>query len=160
MSLEIIFSAGGATVSFIQVLVVGSDVGNRTALVNILEECGLEPVIASNVEETGNILARRPTHVVFCEDNLPDGSFREILRLVRATRPDIQVVVSSKLGDVDQYIEAMNLGAFDFIAPPYRDADVISVIDSACDRYRLKRKDESFLYIQTGESPAGGGSMA
>jgi DNA-binding NtrC family response regulator len=160
MRLEIIFSAGGATVSFIQVLVVGSDVGNRTALVNILEECGLEPVIASNVEEAGNILARRPTHVVFCEDNLPDGSFREILRLVRATRPDSQVVVSSKLGDVDQYIEAMILGAFDFIAPPYRDADVISVIDSACDRYRLKRKDESFLYIQTGESPAGGGSMA
>ena len=146
--------------SFIQVLVVGSDVGNRTALVNILEECGLEPVIASNVEETRTILARRPTHVVFCEDNLPDGSFREILRLVKATRPESQVVVSSKLGGVDEYIEAMNLGAFDFIAPPYRDADVISVTDGACDRYRLKRKDESFLYIQTGESPQGGGPMA
>lgn len=146
--------------SFIQVLVVGSDVGNRSALVDILEECGLEPVIASNVKETGNILARRPTHVVFCEDNLPDGSFREILRLVKATRPESQVVVSSKLGGVDEYIEAMNLGAFDFIVPPYRDADVVSVIDSACDRYRLKRKDESFLYIQPGEFPQGGGSMA
>ena len=147
-------------VSFIQVLVVGSDVENRTALVDILEECGLEPVIASNVEETGNILARRPAHVVFCEDNLSDGSFREILRLVKTTRPEIQVVVSSKLGDVEEYIEAMNLGAFDFIAPPYRDTDVVSVVDSACDRYRLKRKDESFLYIRTGELPQGGGSVA
>jgi DNA-binding NtrC family response regulator len=147
-------------VSFIQVLVVGSDVENRTALVDILEECGLDPVIASNVEETGNILARRPAHVVFCEDNLSDGSFREILRLVKATRPEIQVVVSSKLGDVEEYIEAMNLGAFDFIAPPYRDTDVVSVVDSACDRYRLKRKDESFLYVQTGELPQGGGSVA
>ena len=146
--------------SFIQVLVVGSDVGNRTALVEILEECGLEPVTASNVEEAGNILARRPTHVVFCEDTLSDGGFREILRLVKATRPESQVVVASKLGDVDEYIEAMNLGAFDFIAPPYRDADVISVIDSACDRYRLKRKDESFLYIQTGDPRPGGGPMA
>jgi DNA-binding NtrC family response regulator len=158
--LEIIFQRRRQTVSFIQVLVVGSDVGNRTALVQILEECGLEPVTASNVEETGNILARRPTHVVFCEDTLSDGGFREILRLVKATRPESQVVVASKLGDVDEYIEAMNLGAFDFIAPPYRDADVISVIDSACDRYRLKRKDESFLYIHTGESPPGGGPMA
>ena len=146
--------------SFIQVLVVGSDVGNRTALVNILEECGLEPVIASNVEETGNLLARRPAHVVFCEDSLPDGSFREILRLVKATQPEIQVVVSSKLGDVEEYIEAMNLGAFDFIAPPYRGTDVVSVVDSACDRYRLKRKDESFLYIQTREWPPGGESAA
>ena len=146
--------------SFIQVLVVGSDVENRTALVDILEECGLEPVIASNLEETRNILARRPMHVVFCEDNLIDGGFREILRLVKAATPEIQVVVSSRLADVDEYIEAMNLGAFDFIAPPYRDADVISVIDSACDRYRLKRKDESFLYIQTGDPRPGGGPMA
>ena len=146
--------------SFIQVLVVGSDVENRTALVDILEECGLEPVIASKVKETGNILARRPAHVVFCEDNLSDGSFREILRLVKATRPEIQVVVSSKLGDVEEYIEAMNLGAFDFIAPPYRDTDVVSVVDSACDRYRLKWKDESFLYVQTGGLPQGGGSVA
>jgi hypothetical protein len=66
----------------IQVLVVGSDVGKRTALVDILEECGLEPMIASNVEET--------RHVVFCEDNLPDGGFREIHCLVKANRPEIQ----------------------------------------------------------------------
>ena len=144
--------------SFIQVLVVGSDVANRTALVDILEECGLEPVIASNVEETGNILARRPAHVVFCEDILPDGSFREILRLVKTTQPEIQVVVSSKLGDVEEYIEAMNLGAFDFIAPPYRGNDVVSVVDSACDRYRLRRKDESFVYVQA--RPPGGASVA
>lgn len=146
--------------SFIQVLVVGSDVRNRTALVDILEECGLEPVIASNVEETANILARRLAHVVFCEDNLPDGSFREILHLVKASRPEIQVVVSSKLGDVEEYIEAMNLGAFDFIAPPYRGTDVVSVVDSACDRYRLRRQDESFLNVQTGGWPPGGESVA
>jgi hypothetical protein len=36
----------------------------------------------SNVEET--------RHVVFCEDNLPDGGFREIHCLVKANRPEIQ----------------------------------------------------------------------
>src|SRR5258707_1428876 len=104
--------------NLIQVLVVGSAVGKRKALVDILEECGLEPVIASNLGEVRNILGRRPIHVVFCEDNLPDGGFREILRLVKANRPEVQVVLSSMLGDVDEYIEAMNLGAFDFVAPP------------------------------------------
>jgi DNA-binding NtrC family response regulator len=130
----------------IHVLVVGSDIGKRTALVDILEACGLEPMIASNVEETRQILARRPLHMVFCEDNLPDGGFREILRLVKANRPEIQVVVSSMLGDVDEYVEAMNLGAFDFIAPPYRSTEIVCVVDGACKRYRLKRKDETILY--------------
>jgi hypothetical protein len=48
-----------------------------TLTLNMLEEYGLEPMIASNVEETRQILERRPMHVVFCEDKLPDGGFRE-----------------------------------------------------------------------------------
>ena len=135
----------------IQVLVTGCDAGKRTALLNRLEEYGLEPMIASNVEETRQILERKPVHVVFCEDRLPDGGFREILCLVKANSPEVQLVVSSMLGDVHEYIEAMNLGAFTFIAPPYRSSEIISVVDGAHRRYRLKRKDEGILYQQTEE---------
>ena len=134
-----------------QVLVTGCDAGKRTALLYMLEEYGLQPMIASNVEQTRQILERTPMHVVFCEDRLPDGGFREILCLVKANRPEVQVVVSSMLGDVHEYIEAMNLGAFDFIASPYRSSEIISVVDGAYRRYRLKRKDEGVLYHQTEE---------
>lgn len=137
--------------SGIQVLVVGSDVGKRTALVDVLEECGLEPVIASNLVEARNILARRTMHVVFCEENLSDGGFREILRLVKPARPEIQVVVSSMLRGVEEYIEAMNLGAFDFITPPYRATQIISVVNGASQRYRLRLEDESLTYIPSEE---------
>jgi hypothetical protein len=47
-------------VNRIQVLVVGADVEKRTALVDIFEECGLVPMIASNVEEIHQIIERRP----------------------------------------------------------------------------------------------------
>ena len=40
----------------IQVLVTGCDAGKRTALLNMLAEYGLEPMIASNVEETRQII--------------------------------------------------------------------------------------------------------
>ena len=72
----------------IQVMVAGCDAGKRTALFNMLEEYGLRPMIAANVEETRQILERRPMHVVFCEDRLPDGGFRDILCLVKANRPE------------------------------------------------------------------------
>ena len=71
----------------IQVLVTGCDAGKRTALLNMLEEYGLEPMIASNVEETRQILERRPMHVVFCEDKLPDGGFEKIFAWSRAAGP-------------------------------------------------------------------------
>jgi DNA-binding NtrC family response regulator len=144
----------------IQVLVTGCDAGKRTALLSMLEEYGLEPMIASNVEETRQVLGRRPMHVVFCEDKLPDGGFREVLCLVKASRPEIQVVLSSMLGDVHEYIEAMNLGAFDFVAPPYRSSEIVSIVDGAYRRYRLRRKDEAGLFDQTEELCKAGKSVA
>ena len=64
----------------------------------MLEEYGLEPMIAANVEEARQILERMLMQVVFSEDRLLDGGFREILCLVKANRPEVQVVVSSMLG--------------------------------------------------------------
>ena len=49
----------------IQVLVTGCDVEKRTALLNMLEVYGLKPMIASNVEETRQIIERRPMQLVF-----------------------------------------------------------------------------------------------
>jgi FixJ family two-component response regulator len=58
---------------------------------------------------------------------------------------------SVSIGDVHEYIEAMNPGAFDFIAPSYRISEIISVVDGAYRCYRLKQKDESVLYHPTEE---------
>jgi len=137
--------------SSIQVLVASSDVERRATLAKILGECGLEPVFASNLEEVRIVLLQSSVHLVFCEDNLPEGDFREILRLAKATRPEAQVVVSSFLGGWDEYLEAMRLGAFDFIAPPYRSAEILSIVKVVYQDYCVKQKKERRYYIQAGE---------
>lgn len=129
--------------SWIQVVVASSNAGTKEPLAKILGEFGLASLVASNVSEFRNILLQRTVHVVFCDESLPGGGFREVLGLVKTTKPQVQVVVSSQLGELKEYLEAMNLGAFDFIAPPYRVADILSIIDSACQHYRLKIKAET-----------------
>jgi FixJ family two-component response regulator len=62
--------------------------------------------------------------------------------------------------DVHEYIEAMNLGAFDFVAPPYRSSEIVSIVDGAYRRYRLRRKDEAGLFDQTEELCKAGKSVA
>jgi len=149
-------------VSWIKVLVAGSDPEKRGTLVNILMESGLEPMVASDIEEVRNILARKQLHIIFCEHNLSGGGFREILRMATQMGSLVEVVVSSMLGELDEYLHAMKLGAFDFVAPPYRGADIISIVDNACQHYLLRRKKESFFYVPPTAQilPSGGKAIA
>jgi DNA-binding NtrC family response regulator len=125
-------------------LVASSDVERRATLAKILEECNLEAVLASSVEEVRIALTKGSVHLLFCEDNLPEGDFREVLRVAKAIRPEAQVVVASLLGGWGMYLEAMQLGAFDFIAPPYRDAAVRSIVNGVYLGYCLKNKETRY----------------
>ena len=116
--------------SWLEVLVASSDAGKRTALVDVLAQCGLKPMTARNLSEVRAILAERPVHLVFCEDALPEGGFREVLWMAQATGSGVPLVVSSLLGELEEYLEAMQLGAFDFIAAPYRPSEVASIVNS------------------------------
>lgn len=122
-----------------RVLVACSDLERRAALNAILAECGLEPATAAHMEELRTVLARGPVHVVFCEDCLPNGGFREVLRLTKATGAKAMVVVCSLLGELDEYLDAMELGAFDFIAPPYRRTEVESIVNSVQQNFAPER---------------------
>ena len=116
--------------SWLQVLVACSHTPRRTALVEILAQCGLEPLIAADTSEIAAVLGGRPVHLVFCEDSLPEGGYREVLRITKAIGSGVPVVVCSPLGELDRYLEAMELGAFDFVAPPYRRAEVEAIVNA------------------------------
>ena len=115
--------------SRLRVLVVSSDSENGRKLGTILSECGLDPVPASTLEEAQALLAKRDALLVFCDAELANGTFHEVLRLAEAVR--IPVVVASRVHETLQYLEAMRLGAFDFIALPYRRSEVEHIVASA-----------------------------
>lgn len=115
--------------SWLQVLLACSDVGCRTALGNVLAQCGLEVTTAVNSVEVRAVVARRPVNLVLCEAALRGGGFREVIQLMNATRLGIPLVVCSRLGEWDEYLEAMQLGAFDFMAAPYRLSEVEFILN-------------------------------
>ena len=140
--------------SWIQVMVASSDPEGRVTLAKILAECGLTPLIATSVEEVRSVLSRSVVHLMFCEDNLPDGRYSEVLHLARSTSPIPQVVVCSRLGELEEYLEAAYLGAFDFILPPYRSAEIVSVLYGVWKDYCAKGEENALLY--SGRSIAAG----
>jgi DNA-binding NtrC family response regulator len=112
----------------VEVLVASSDAENRSVLVDILGQCGAKSLIAGNVDEVQTILAERSINLVFCDEVLPGGGFHYVLLLTKTIGGGVPLVLSSLLGELDRYLEAIESGVFDFIAPPFGAADVTSVI--------------------------------
>ena len=106
------------------VLVVTQDSENRRALIAILNRYGCNPVCAEDVNECRELLSASGFAFVFCDRRLPDGTYLEVLSIIRSRHPDVRLVVTSRHADWDEYVEALHYGAFDLIASPCQERDV------------------------------------
>lgn len=81
-----------------------------------------------------------PPHLVFTDTTLSDGTWAEVLSLAAKAPAAVNVVVVSRLVDVKLYVEAIERGAWDFIAPPFEAADLAYVVRCAWGNV-LSRRD-------------------
>ncbi len=118
------------------VLVACNDCESRCALAGILAGLGLDIVFASSIGQAREILLGQPIRLVLCEDILPDGSFHDVLHALKFAGLRVPLVVCSLLGEWDEYLKAMEAGAFDFIAPPFRPTELQSIVNSILNKKR------------------------
>lgn len=112
-------------------LVASSDRRVRRELAEILEQCGLAPVAASTVAETGVVLVRHEVCIVLCNDCLGDGNYEDILKLRNRSQRKVPVIVFSRTGDWTECLAAIRGGAFDYLAYPLIPGDIQRVIRNA-----------------------------
>ena len=120
-------------------LVVSSDEEVRRKLAQILGQCGLAPVFASTVTESGMALAGHEVFIVLCDDYLPDGKYVDIVKLVGQSDTKLLVVVVSRTGEWPEYLTAIRAGAFDYLAYPPIPGELQRIIQNAlreCGRHR------------------------
>jgi DNA-binding NtrC family response regulator len=112
-----------------EILVIASDPETRKALTSILQTEGLRSVHASHLSEGRALLASQPVGMVFCERHLADGSYLDLLPAAQTNKSgNVPVVVTSRLADWDEYLEALRHGAVDLIASPCKKSDVTSAL--------------------------------
>jgi DNA-binding NtrC family response regulator len=115
----------------IPILVVSSESKNRFALMEILDREGWKTICTSTASECKAVFQNHNIHVVFCERGLSDGTYRDLLAMSRSQGRSVCLVVTSRLADWDEYLAALNDGAFDLIASPSQTADVVRVLNQA-----------------------------
>lgn len=99
----------------------------------VLEGQGVNIRRARTCREAAQLLARAPANcVIFTDLVLPDGKWADVLKLA-AGPAGAPVIVVARLVDVRFYVEVIEQGAFDFLAPPFTAREVTHVLRCASD---------------------------
>jgi DNA-binding NtrC family response regulator len=107
-----------------QALVASSHLECRRALLRILEDLGVNAFASATLAEAEEVISRQRIALVFCDDHLTDGSYRDLLHNLRTSKQSPHTVVTTRTAEWKEYLEALGLGAFDMIQYPYRPTDV------------------------------------
>ena len=86
---------------------------------------------ASGCRQARSVLKLHKVAVVLCDQTLPDGSWREVLRDVAGVANAPVLVVASALADEALWAEVLNLGAYDLLSKPFRADEVLRTISLA-----------------------------
>jgi two-component system, NtrC family, response regulator AtoC len=127
-----------------RILVVDDERLIRWSLEQTLVKAGYEVETVDSGAATANALREDAPDVVLLDLKLPDTDGIQVLRHVKESHPDIQVVIMTAYADVPTAVEAMRLGAYDYIAKPI-DFDNLGVtLRNALEARQLRQKVEFF----------------
>jgi len=133
----------------LRVLVVDDDADVRGILMNVLARHGMTVADAVSGAEAMARLAREAHDVVLLDVMLPDASGLEILRWARGAEVDTEFIVLTGHADVETAVEAMRLGAYDFIPKPCKNAELIEVVAKAAEKKALRRENSALKEVIT-----------
>ncbi len=121
------------------VLVIDDEKKLAQLFVDVLENEGHKVHVAhkgndgiAKLEELGDEIG-----MVFTDMKLPDITGNDVLREVKKRRPDLPVVVVTGFATKDGAVEAMRLGAYDYLTKPFNIAEIALVAKRALERTRL-----------------------
>lgn len=146
---------------FEDILIVDDEADIRALVAGILGDEGFESREAGDSDETfAAVAVRRPGLIlldIWLQGSRLDGL--QMLERLKIEHPGVPVVIMSGHGTIETAVQAIKLGAYDFIEKPFKADRMIHVVNRAIEAARLKREnDELRLRVGTpdeliGQSP-------
>ncbi|OCL17830.1 sigma-54-dependent transcriptional regulator [Gilliamella sp. wkB171] len=102
-----------------KILIVEDELNLRKLLSLLLSEQQYQVVEASNSEEAIAIIKQQHIDLILLDNRLPKMSGLEALKIIKAINPDIYVILMTAYASVDTAVEALKLGAYDYIVKPF-----------------------------------------
>jgi DNA-binding NtrC family response regulator len=85
-------------------------------------------VSAANGREATQLLSRRSFDLVITDERMPEMGGIELIRWIRERMPEIPVIVLTAYGSVETAVEAMNLGAQEYLTKPLKSPEELRLV--------------------------------
>jgi two-component system, NtrC family, response regulator AtoC len=132
-------AAGGGGVKA-HVLVVDDERLIRSSLERAVASLGHEVEAAETLADATAIVARKRFDAAIVDLKLPDGSGLDVVRRLLAEAPDTKIIVITAHGTVENAVEAMKLGAYDFVNKPFELEELLTTTQNALRAGTLERR--------------------
>ena len=124
-----------------QILVVDDEEAARENLQGLLESSGFTPTVAADGQEALERAAETDFAIVLLDIKMPRMSGIEALPRLRERRPDAFVIMTTGVGDAEMAMEAVRLGAHEYLVKPLDFDSVITKIRDALTQRELQIRD-------------------
>jgi signal transduction histidine kinase/DNA-binding response OmpR family regulator len=121
-----------------RVLIIDDDPRMRELLIECLTPLGCDVTLASSGQQTLELIKAEQFRVALLDLRLPDLSGIEVLRRIREQQPEIEVIVLTGYASLETAIEALRMGAYDYVTKPFDARTVQATVRRAVEKHRFR----------------------
>ncbi|MDK1031733.1 MAG: response regulator, partial [Planctomycetia bacterium] len=126
-----------------KLLITDDEPVKRTVMQEELTAAGYEVDVAASPLEAEPLLAAKTFDVIITDLRMPGQDGISFLRALKARRPEQAVIVMTAYGTVETAVEAMKLGAFDYIQKPFSTEELMLKLDRLLHYQNLAEENEA-----------------
>ena len=130
-------TADGGHLELLHVLVVDDDAAVRKACCSIAAGMGFAVVGAESATAARAILKHQKVDLILLDLKLPGGGGLGLLEQVKALHPETGVVVMTAFASVASAVEAMRIGAGDYLTKPFALEELTTVLERSAQRHQM-----------------------
>jgi two-component system response regulator PilR (NtrC family) len=125
----------------IKILVVDDELSMREFLSILLELEGYQVEVAGSAEEALHMMGSLLFDLVISDVNMPGLGGIELLSRIKLLTPETGVLMITAFSAAEQAVEAMKLGAYDYICKPFKIEEIKQLVKNALEKQGLKREN-------------------
>jgi DNA-binding NtrC family response regulator len=137
----------------LHLFIVDDDEPLRQTLTTRFQRQGMQVVAAASMAEALDLAKSQSFDVALLDLHLPDGSGVELLAQLKVGQPEIEALMLTGHGSVETAIQALKLGAYDYLTKPFHLPELEIHIQKAFEKVRLARRERQWVEQIRYESP-------
>ncbi len=142
-----------------KILIVDDEAFIRENLERILAEDGYRPFSTDSGDEAIKQVAEEEVDLVLLDLNLGAKSGLDVLASLREVDPEVLVIIITGYGTVESAVEALKMGAYDYIKKPFKADAIRLIVRLALETQSLRREVRHLRREGKGKDPAGPADM-